>query len=959
LILGERFVRGFKMNKKILAFLIVFSFFLISSAIVLAADSDTEPFTIIEETTYGLTKNIIYLSITENLNKDQNIEISHIFNDTEFTNQITYGDVKLLTDVEKDILGIENVSQGKYKTFEEVCNETNITDCWTVYYDDLDEIMDCDSVTEDKTCWAREEVVVDTKIVQEYLPLPHTKEKIVIDGLKIEQKQIGIPLPKSSEIKLKIEYTHPMAYQITPTIEENKYDIQVLSGEDVSILDPTWWGASWGRRKEVNIIGGTSALTNFTVFLNVTYDSDMQSDFDDIRFVNGTCGLDTQDEIFYERAYKVDSSSANFWVKIPELGVGDNKICMYYDNDAVETSQDLANSWDDNYQGVWHLDGNTIDSKENINGTITGSLTENLTECGFGSCYSFPGGVNFIFLDDSFDNKAETTMEGFGNLNTNGEINGMVVFGQDGGSNNRAGALKVTQDTTDVLYNVYNSAGAVKTATHTNGITLNSLGYLAGTTNGNVIAYGDDGKTTGDTFADTTDISSVSACIGRINPTDPYPQAWIGTLDEIRFSTVTRSDAWLNRSYHNSDYSLFVFGDEEEGSAPPKLRFDLITPLNFTGTNVTQNTSFLVSVNVTCLGASCGEVNISLDPIDTGTEILYEDFEDGWVTETSNACDAGDTSNIGDFTNADNNGGDFKWCACSDTNPQASYEGNYGLLAEDWDAGSETNEKGIWFNFDASTSCDGGECDFINVNFWAWEIGMDNGEYCWVTEQVDAGTPETLSTIAQPVNSYTKFNANLSAGALSSSNVNVRIMCDMSLANDETYFDNFNITGFYEEDTGPGPKGLINTTEGAIPFYTNETNPINISLGENESQVVTFWVNATGEVNVSHEFFIYANVTSSMSISNTSELWNVTIVNFTIEDGGEDTCTCAGLNEDWEIDHSDACNIVDDCDLGTGTLSFTGTGTTTCDATISTTNLGDAGNTGIFKINDDCIILVT
>ena len=71
-----------------------------------------------------------------------------------------------------------------------------------------------------------------------------------------------------------------------------------------------------------------------------------------------------------------------------------------------------------------------------------------------------------------------------------------------------------------------------------------------------------------------------------------------------------------------------------------------------------------------------------------------------------------------------------------------------------------------------------------------------------------------------------------------------------------------------------------------------------------------------------------------------------------------DTCTCAGLNNDWEIDHLDACNIVDDCDLGTGTLTFINTGTTTCDAQIDTTNLGDPGAGGILQINDDCVINV-
>ena len=71
-----------------------------------------------------------------------------------------------------------------------------------------------------------------------------------------------------------------------------------------------------------------------------------------------------------------------------------------------------------------------------------------------------------------------------------------------------------------------------------------------------------------------------------------------------------------------------------------------------------------------------------------------------------------------------------------------------------------------------------------------------------------------------------------------------------------------------------------------------------------------------------------------------------------------DTCTCAGAGNDWEIDHSDYCNITDACDLTTGTLSFTGTGITRLNSTIKTTNLGDPGATGILKILSNCLIWI-
>ena len=71
-----------------------------------------------------------------------------------------------------------------------------------------------------------------------------------------------------------------------------------------------------------------------------------------------------------------------------------------------------------------------------------------------------------------------------------------------------------------------------------------------------------------------------------------------------------------------------------------------------------------------------------------------------------------------------------------------------------------------------------------------------------------------------------------------------------------------------------------------------------------------------------------------------------------------DTCTCPGLNQNWEVDHSDACNL-GNCELGTGILNFTGSGETSCTGEINTTNLGDpkAGNT-LWINNSNCKINV-
>ncbi|MBT4165974.1 hypothetical protein HOE04_02975 [archaeon] len=77
---------------------------------------------------------------------------------------------------------------------------------------------------------------------------------------------------------------------------------------------------------------------------------------------------------------------------------------------------------------------------------------------------------------------------------------------------------------------------------------------------------------------------------------------------------------------------------------------------------------------------------------------------------------------------------------------------------------------------------------------------------------------------------------------------------------------------------GSSKGGTISMVEGTTPFYTTVTNPYNLTLNQDESSVITWLVNATGDLNITHEFFIYANKTSSQSIGAITNIWNVTTV---------------------------------------------------------------------------------
>ena len=324
--------------------------------------------------------------------------------------------------------------------------------------------------------------------------------------------------------------------------------------------------------------------------------------------------------------------------------------------------------------------------------------------------------------------------------------------------------------------------------------------------------------------------------------------------------------------------------------------------------NVTSNGDQVISgvtmENVTIGGSSA---TILTGGVGGLYSIFYEDFEDGWVNSVQNTAAIGDCSQIGDFNACNNNGDDYEFGSSSDTSPDASHTGSRGFIAEDWDGGTEASTNGIWYTFNPSTSCNGGECDYIEVDFWFWEFGVDAGESCWVTEQdvSEAGTPSALETMVPSIDSYTNYIVNVSSGLLDSNNISIRIMCDMDNGADDAFFDDFNISGF------------SSGTPQQFAFIAGEGWQVNVTVPTFESGLKDLYLNATYSGNT----------------------YNETEINAT-NYGAADTCSCPGLATNWEIDLEDYCVISDVCDLGTGNVTFINTGNITFNNELTACGIG-------------------
>jgi hypothetical protein len=109
-------------------------------------------------------------------------------------------------------------------------------------------------------------------------------------------------------------------------------------------IDP-WWNSTWTKKQALHIdytTGTNSTLTDYAIWANITYDSDMNLDFSDLRF------LDEDDstvlDYFIEKP--VNSSHAETWVEIPLMNNSENKtIYMYYGNPTAQTTSNCEDTF--------------------------------------------------------------------------------------------------------------------------------------------------------------------------------------------------------------------------------------------------------------------------------------------------------------------------------------------------------------------------------------------------------------------------------------------------------------------------------------------------------------------------------------------------------------------------------------------------------------------------------------
>jgi hypothetical protein len=322
----------------------------------------------------------------------------------------------------------------------------------------------------------------------------------------------------------------------------------------------------------------TGDLQNFPVLISVVssdFIDNAQSDGDDFVIISD------KNSIIYNHEIEIyDSSSGNLvtWVNIPYLSSNvDTILYLYYGNSNCSSQQNPGDVWDSDYIHVWHLGDNLKDSAGSDDGNDHGT-SKVAGKIGKARDFEQSEGdfIDFGDMDQPADASLTTMtweawvkpeskniilMSKYNRIGTNTELSYIISF-----------------TSTDIFVNyAYSLTGYTRSFTIDSYCVVDQWIYLTSTwTLGGTNDI--DPFINGIEVSDTQDSSNgdymrntpITDDIGRIRTHDgtEYTDA---IIDEVRWSKVVRSDAWINTSFNtmNDPSSFFNISDQETNNFPP------------------------------------------------------------------------------------------------------------------------------------------------------------------------------------------------------------------------------------------------------------------------------------------------------------------------------------------------------------------------------------------------------
>ncbi len=140
-------------------------------------------------------------------------------------------------------------------------------------------------------------------------------------------------------------FTASQKYEFTIVTKSSTKFVYVATSSSYSGSSEIWYNPHWLKRKAVTIDNtlNPNDLAGYQIQLNIPYDSDMNSDFSDLRFTDS----DGQTLISYWVESYASSDSAVVWVKVPTIPASSiETIYMYYGNPSATSESNADDTFD-------------------------------------------------------------------------------------------------------------------------------------------------------------------------------------------------------------------------------------------------------------------------------------------------------------------------------------------------------------------------------------------------------------------------------------------------------------------------------------------------------------------------------------------------------------------------------------------------------------------------------------
>jgi len=595
----------------------------------------------------------------------------------------------------------------------------------------------------------------------------------------------------------------------------------------VVCVSATWYDTDFSYRKQIivshaNASGDT--LTNYPAFINVSKEPEMQSDFDDIRFVDNSGNLMAFELENYTTSY------ALYWVNITSLPNSGQTFWMYYGNDAATSQENPEGVWNSSVKMVHHFQDFEDSTSNNNDGTNHGSTYNESGQ--IDGARDFDGTDDYVDCgnDESLDITDAITIEAWVNPKSYpGNMNFIIGKGAQWGYTSKTIMDICRYYGQGIRFQLGN--GTDTNCIYVNQFPLSEWTHFAATSDGSTMRFYVNGiEKSSDSF-DGVDITGGRIILGE------YPQEvgysnnnFNGTIDEVRIYNRALSADWTKQNYEMVvNQSTWVsWGSAEESWVN--------TPMNLDNTHGNFWVNWIWEANNTGDALHTDSFNISYwvnenHYWDNSTNTSRNETvgAHGWLNISVYAYNTS-TGKLSD--------------AVSDS---YHFSNNVPVITNtsDWQ-GDEGELVYLDFNY---TDADGDTCTF-STNATKGSFNTATGVFEWYTGMGDEGTYYWNFTVNDSWGGSDSYIATITVGNLGCPNITAwynNYTCDNSTNFTIAYTDNrsvfFNVTANQTIDY------WVWYVDGTL-YQNSSSNNITKTWDEGGNKTVSVYgVNANGQTN--------------------------------------------------------------------------------------------------------------